>query len=338
VKILKKRGLKDSEHKSVSVIIAARNEAKHLEKLIELLDQQNHPNYEVIIVNDRSSDKSRNILHKLESRYTWLSSIHIETLPQGWTGKKHAINKALEEAKNQVLLFTDADCIPNSKNWINMMTSGESDIKLGYSPYEIEPGLLNQFIQYETLMTGLQYLGFAESGKPYMAVGRNWSIQKASYPKNILESIKGFEGGDDDLILNHIGNSASVETVIDPSAQTISKPKSNWPDYLKQKIRHLSVGIHYNQKHLTRLGVFTLANVIGWFFFLIALILGFEPYIILIIFGLRSLSFYTIFTRVGLKLGTSPNYWALPLLDLCYSIYYPVIGISAWSAKNIKWS
>ena len=247
----------------------------------------------------------------------WISSVmlirtlkrfHIETLSKGWTGKKHAIKCGIETAQNKILLFTDADCVPKSKDWITQMTSGKESIKIGFSPYQSENSMLNQFIRFETLITAAQYLGFALSNKPYMAVGRNWSIQKSIYPLEFLERIKSFEGGDDDLVLNHISEQYTVGVKTHSESQTISYPKRNWRVFFKQKVRHLSVGTRYDQKDQTLLGIFTLAHVVGWLMFLTALIIAFKPCIILIIFSLRSLSFYTIFTLIGRKLGSKPAF------------------------------
>lgn len=335
-KILKHKANVQHPEKSVSVIVAARNEVENLPALIDSIASQKHSNFELIIVNDRSTDGSKDVLTYYEAIFDWLVVIHIDTLPTGWTGKKHAIRKGMESSSKEVLLFTDADCIADSEDWISKMTLTPEDVTIGYAPYLRRKGFLNQFIQFETLMTGLQYLGFALIGKPYMSVGRNWAIKKTEYPLQFLEEIKSFEGGDDDLVLNHLSSNIRIAVSLD--AQTVSKPKETWSTYFKQKRRHLSVGKHYHQKHQTLLAIYTLCHVVGWFMFLSLLITSFEPYIILIIFGLRSLSFYTIFTSVGRKLGTMPNIWALPLLDLCYSIYYPLVGISAWSAKKIEWS
>ena len=337
-KILGYQDAKSENHKSVSVVIAARNEADRLESLIKVLAEQNHPNYEVIVINDRSTDNTLELLETLRTRFNWLKVINLNETELGWTGKKNALRKGVASAKNDILLFTDADCLPKSEDWINEMTSGKADVCIGFSPYLIKNGFLNQFIQFETLITGLQYLSFALLKRPYMAVGRNWSIKRTCYPHEFLESIKHFEGGDDDLIVNHLSDKLTFEVRLGQKSQTYSVPKTQWRHYLHQKKRHISVGKYYNKKHLTLLGVFTLSHVIGWLMFLLALMTAFKPLTILTIFGLRSLSFYTIFTRVGHKLGTSPKIWALPLLDLCYSLYYPFVGIGAWSIKNIKWS
>jgi hypothetical protein len=170
-----------------------------------------------------------------------------------------------------------------------------------------------------------------------MGVGRNWAIRKHAYDLEYLKSISDIIGGDDDLMINHLAKRTNTSIITAPKSQTISKPTESWNDFFKQKIRHLSVGSHYHQKDKTVLGLFTLAFLFGWIFFFFLLVSTINPYFILATFGLRSLSFYSIFARVGQKFDAPVRFWALLLLDLSYSIYYPVMGLRALSAKNIKW-
>ncbi|OEK01466.1 hypothetical protein BFP97_08005 [Roseivirga sp. 4D4] len=331
---------KSSQTPSVSIIIAARNEDENLAKLIRALHDQDHPDLEVIIVNDRSTDNSETIIETSIRNKPHFKQIKIDHLPEGWTGKKHALSLGIQAAKNDILLFTDADCIPKSSQWASLMAGAFKEttaIVLGFSPYQKVAGFLNRFIQFETLLTGLQYLGLSAIGRPYMGVGRNWAIRRNSYDLDYLASMAHIVGGDDDLMINHIATKDNTINITLPSSQTISKPKHTWHEYLTQKIRHLSVGVHYHKKDKTLLGVFTLSFLFGWIFFFSLLVSAINPYFILAAFGLRSLSFYSIFARIGQKFGSPIIFWALPVLDLCYSIYYPVVSLRAISAKSIKW-
>jgi len=338
--VSKEKTTHSEEIPSVSVIIAARNESKNLPQLIKSLATQEHPQMEVIIINDRSTDESDKVIKKAIEGQKHFQQININSLPDGWTGKKYALLKGIQDAKNEILLFTDADCIPKSSQWATLVAATfdtRIDIVLGFSPYENRATWLNQFIQFETLLTGLQYLGLANLGRPYMGVGRNWAIRKHAYDLEYLKSISDIIGGDDDLMINHLATRTNTSIITAPSSQTISKPTESWNDFFKQKIRHLSVGSHYHQKDKTVLGLFTLAFLFGWIFFFFLLVSTINPYLILATFGLRSLSFYSIFARVGQKFDAPVRFWALLLLDLSYSIYYPVMGLRALSAKNIKW-
>lgn len=335
---------KNSGQKSeatVSIIIAAKNEAGNLPRLLEKLVEQEHPNFEVIVVNDRSTDETKDILKHWEAKYPFIRVIHIDTLPASWTGKKHALFQAVSIAKKEVLLFTDADCKPASKQWIKSMTSSFSqgtDIVLGYSPYFKKPGLLNSFIQFETLLVGIQYLGLSLLGKSYMAVGRNMAMRRVCYDLDFLESIKSLEGGDDDLMISQLSAQKKNITVqISESSLVYTEPMLNLKSYLKQKVRHLSAGKHYRKKDQTLLGIFTLSWLVGWGSFLFLIFYSQELNLILMAFGLRSLTLYLILHRLGRKLNTDINFWALPLLDLCYCFYYPWVAIKALATKQIEW-
>ena len=325
---------------SVSVIVAARNEEKHLPALIKALLSQEYPDFEVIIVNDRSSDTSKSLLDEAANHSPKLRAIHIETLPEGWTGKKYALSQGISQARKEIILLTDADCLPKSTRWISQMAgdfSADTDIVLGVSPYSVEQRFLGKFIQLETLWTAIQYLSLALAGHPYMGVGRNLAYRKALFEKTGFGEDRVYEGGDDDIFVSQHATGTNTRTCIAPEAQTLSIPKESWRMYFKQKIRHLSAGKRYRKKDQTRLGIFALASLVGWILFFVLIFISKNLLLILVLFGIRSLSFYSIFTRSGQKLAVNYPWWALPFFDLCYVIIFPWLGSIALVAKRIKW-
>jgi len=329
---------KNSKTHAVSVVIAARNEAQHLRQLIETLMRQDHPDFEVILVNDRSTDKTAEILSSFQ-HLPKLKYITIDALPPAWNGKKYALKQGIQAAQNEVLLFTDADCLPTDKEWIRKMTADideQIDVVIGYSKYHFEKGLLNQFIQFDTLITALQYLGLAGRKKPYMVVGRNWAIKKSVYPFDSLESISNLSGGDDDLIAQAICRHENTTMALNPSAFTISTPEKNWKEFTDQKSRHLSVGVKYSTQVKTILAVLPLLFGGIWIVFLL-LLFSSSWKLALLIFGIRSLSIYIIFKQLGQKLETDCTPWALPLVELCYPFWNTFIGIRSLSTKHIEW-
>jgi glycosyltransferase involved in cell wall biosynthesis len=96
----------------VSIIVPARNEEKDLEQSLTRLLALDYDNYEVIAVNDRSTDRTGEIMESVAARpatHGRLRVIHHRELPSGWLGKTHAMWTATNEAKGDWLLFTDAD-------------------------------------------------------------------------------------------------------------------------------------------------------------------------------------------------------------------------------------
>ena len=168
----------------ISIIVAARNELENLKTLIPALMVQDHPDYEVIIVSDRSTDGTVEYFNKIDGEYENLKTTHIDDLPQHISGKKFAITMGIKAAKHSQVLITDADCLPFSSSWATEMSSGfnhGADIILGFSNYFKLPGFLNFFIRFETLLTGIEYLSAAANKLPYMGVGRNLAYKKRPF-------------------------------------------------------------------------------------------------------------------------------------------------------------
>ena len=93
----------------ISVIIPARNEGRNIERCVQTLFGQTYPNYELIAVDDRSSDETPNILSELEKKDARLRIIHGAELPKGWAGKPHALVQGAAAARGEWLCFMDAD-------------------------------------------------------------------------------------------------------------------------------------------------------------------------------------------------------------------------------------
>jgi glycosyltransferase involved in cell wall biosynthesis len=93
----------------ISILVAARDEAKKLPEALASFLALDYPNYEVVAVNDRSQDDTQKILDAAERADSLLKTVHIEALPAGWLGKPHALQQAYERSSGEWLVFTDAD-------------------------------------------------------------------------------------------------------------------------------------------------------------------------------------------------------------------------------------
>ncbi len=93
----------------VSVITAARNEEREIREALYSILHQDYPNYEVIAVNDRSEDRTGEILEAMRTEFPQLQVIHVAELPPGWLGKNHALFTGGNASRGSVILFCDAD-------------------------------------------------------------------------------------------------------------------------------------------------------------------------------------------------------------------------------------
>ncbi|MBW6499778.1 MAG: glycosyltransferase [Bacteroidales bacterium] len=233
----------------VSVIVCARNEAENLKKFLPAILEQDYPDYEVIVVNDCSEDDSFNILGNFLAEYPHLKVSTVHKDPKFTHSKKFAQFIGIKAAKNDLLLFTDADCQPMSDKWLAMMTSHfdeKTDFVLGFGGYLKEKGLLNRYIRYDSMFIAMQYLGMAIRGIPYMGVGRNLAWRRSLFFRN-----KGFGShshlisGDDDLFVNKIATKENTSVEFRKGAHTRSVPSSGISEWFKQKKRHMTTARYY---------------------------------------------------------------------------------------------
>jgi len=191
---------------AISLIIAARNEEENLPYLLDSLVKMDYPHeeFEIIIVNDHSTDKSSSILAS-EKRLENLIVLENDTLESAYVGKKAALALGIAAARHDILVFTDADCLPHPQ-WLRSVSDlydDECDCQLGYTMIKEDPNAtifsiknFERCIYYALAAAGLYW------GKPFTASASNFS-----YRKSLFERAKGFDGighirsGDDDLLL-----------------------------------------------------------------------------------------------------------------------------------------
>ncbi|MBO5137282.1 MAG: glycosyltransferase [Spirochaetaceae bacterium] len=122
--------------KKVSVCIPARNEEKNIERCVRSFMNQTYSNYEVIVLDDNSDDKTASILECLKKEFPQkLKVIKGKSLPAGWTGKVYALNQLVHESTGEYLLFTDADTVHSDDSVAFAVTNIEKhnvDLLSGY--------------------------------------------------------------------------------------------------------------------------------------------------------------------------------------------------------------
>ncbi|MBY0433949.1 MAG: glycosyltransferase [Cyclobacteriaceae bacterium] len=323
-------------------MVCAHDEEANLRELVPLLLVQNYSQFEVIIVEDRSNDGTYDYLLDAVKKDDRLKMVRVQHLPEHLNGKKFALTLGIKAAAHEWVLLTDADCRPASREWIKSVASHMDErhqFVIGYSPYVKLPGYLNSFIRFESLITALQFIGWALLHRPYMGTGRN-----LAYRKSLFLASKGFNkhvgitGGDDDLFVNEHANPLNTAVSIGPDALTRSIPKKTWSDFFYQKIRHLSVGKKYKAADKAVLGVFSSTWVLCWvmvapIMILPAGVLNF----IWVGFVLRELMLVTLVYRGSRTLGEAFEAWKTPVLDFNYAIYYLGTGLMALLSKRVRW-
>lgn len=217
--------VRDIELPSVSVIISSKNESEALQENLPFILDQDHPNFEVIVVNSGSTDETDMVLKAAENKYPNLYHTYVPAEAEGINERKLSLTLGIKAAKNDVLLFTDAYCKPCSNQWIREMSSGFKDgkeIVLGYCKLIIDRKKpMRNFILYDNLMHNLKFLSMAIAKKPFMGIGRNLAYKKELFFKHKgFSSVLNVEGGEDDLFINKIANGKNTVVCISPRGMT----------------------------------------------------------------------------------------------------------------------
>ncbi len=330
-----------SQTHPVSVIICARDEAANLAKnLPGSLVQQYSTTHEVIVVNDNSFDDSKYLLEEFQRQFKQLRIVELKQEAKLIPGKKFPLSMGIKAAKHEILLLTDADCVPASEHWIAQMQATydeQTEIVLGYGAYFRRPGLLNKLIRWETLHTALQYFSYALAGMPYMGVGRN-----LSYKKSVFFRHKGFSAhhkipsGDDDLFINMAATRRNTRINISPDTFTLSEPARTWAAWFRQKNRHYSTGKYYRAGHQVLLGLYACSHFL-YYPSLIAAAIFFNWQWVLGIGAFRLLLQAGIYYPVSRKLDAKDLFPLFPLLDIWMFFYYLIFSFSLFKRPRPQW-
>jgi poly-beta-1,6-N-acetyl-D-glucosamine synthase len=333
-------------HFGASVLIAARNEAENLERYLPLVLNQTYPfDFEVVVINDASSDATLYVLQQMEKQYPNLRIVH---LPEKQSvGKKAAIEAGIRAAQYDILAFTDADCWPSTPHWLEKMCqpftqNAATEIVLGYAP-EIPAPAENNFLWTVaelggSFYTAFSYAGMTQAGMPYMGVGRNMAWRKPLFDRaGGFTAHQHLASGDDDLFINASATPYNVVLCFDYEAFVYSKMKSNIGDWWRQKRRHVRAGALYKTQHRLVLGALALAHS-GHYAAL--LVLSFTDWALWAwaVWAIRMAFVSTSWRRMMRITDEWRPCFYIPITDAAIGLYFGVIGLwQIFGKKREEW-
>jgi len=326
----------------ISVIVCAKNEAENVIRFIPLLAEQDYPDYEIILIDDASSDDTLDIFEEFEKQYSNVRLVKVENNEAFWGNKKYALTLGIKASKKEYLLFTDADCFPTSKDWIKEMSSQftmQKTIVLGYGAYEKKANsFLNKIIRFETMLTAIQYFSWAKAGKPYMGIGRN-----LAYKKEEFYNVNGFidhmkiRSGDDDLFINQVATKKNTAISFSPESFTYSTPKTSYKAWFTQKRRHVSTANLYKRFDKIQLALFYISQL---FFLILAIVLlafQFQWIIVLSIIGFRYLFAWIVLGFSAGKLKEKDVMYWFPIIEIVLIFTQLNVFITNVFSKPVYW-
>ncbi|MCB0281154.1 MAG: glycosyltransferase [Calditrichae bacterium] len=355
--MLLKQGLKNlrknqnrnqnKEYKSVSVVVSARNEQKNLPGLFSALEEQNTDGIvvEFIIIDDRSEDKTGEILEGQAAKDPRFKIITIKDKIPGFAPKKRAIDLAISQSGSDIILLTDADGRPGPlwiKSYLDLFNCG-ADMVIGYAPYKIarEASLAQKMLALEyfshasiaAATTGLEF--------PLTCVGTNMA-----YLKNVYREIDGFGeyksfiSGDDDLFLTRVRESKKYRIDYNCSAesQVWNAPPSSFKKFVNQRLRYASKGFNYPFKVTIVLALYVIYNFLLFAGPAAGQLLDIRILIVALLALLVKMLTEFFFVQQAAKLLNDRRfvylYFLTSLLHMPYVLFFGVAG----QLKIFKWA
>lgn len=200
------------EYPPLAVIVAARNEEQHIRSTVQSLSAQNYPDdrYEIVIVNDRSEDKTGAILDELKKTVSNLRTITITSCPPDISPKKHALIQAVETVNCPFVLTTDADCI-HPPDWLRSYAALIEDnlgVATGITRFQ-QRTYRNRFERLWQNMQAIEYMshqivmaGAIGHNRGFSANGNNMMFNRRLYDDYESDALrKGIVSGDDFFVI-----------------------------------------------------------------------------------------------------------------------------------------
>ncbi|MEM8897062.1 MAG: glycosyltransferase [Bacteroidota bacterium] len=336
--------MEGDQHPFVSIIIPARNEEQNIERCIRSVCQQKYPTnkYEVICLDDHSTDATLEILNQLQEEFQQLRVIKMAEYP-GYSQKKQALSLGIQQSRGAIIIQTDADCWVKDE-WLETMVSRFGEETGMVSGPVLLHGSTNVLERFQTLeYMGLSVLGAGaiQSRIPTMCNGAN-----LAYRKEVFLEVNGFQdiahvaSGDDELLMQKINLQTDwgISFAKDRRAIVNSQALDNWADIKAQRLRWVSKARAYLDRRI---------NVVQLLF-----LLSFMSLLVLVGLSIWSMDWIAILT-VGVLLKVIPDFCILftaakffhklpllkylPMLQPAYLLYVIWIGVAGNMVSTYNW-
>lgn len=315
----------------ISVIISCENDAFRLRDNLSAILQQDYPDFEVILVNNGSTDETDLLIEDLSREYTNIYSTFIPTsADKAFNRKKLALTIGAKAAKGDFLLFVEPYSIPKSNHWIssiaNSIKNDDIEVVLGISNVKSSKSFLNRIARYNNLFFSMEYISEAMKNKPFIGTFRNLALKKATFFDH-----KGFANSlmipnSEDLYLNQIVNEKNTVVCLDIEGTTISD-YSNYKLWRRIMKNYSLARSFFKNDCIHIFSIEKMVRVMIYVLSLLLIIYAFvnKTYIILglsiFLFGLKLFFNYYVISKSSKLFDNGKFRFSLPIVDLIEALY-----------------
>jgi hypothetical protein len=329
--------------KRISVILTVHDQAEALKRnLPAILSQDYTPGYEVIVVDESSTDDTEDVLSLLAHKYPNLYTTFIPESSHYLSRRKLALTLGAKAAKNEWLLFTDADCRPASPSWLATMAMRfgySKDIVAGYTLYSASTP---HFWQLERLVKQRRAMRQAQKGTLYCHNGHNLAVRKSVFfaHNGFLQNLK-YLRGEYDFMANEYATQNNTAVVVEPEATIIEDTPSRnmWTNdqmFQMDTHRHLKRGLAFSAP-LTLASATLHINIIAQIC-AIAIAVAYEWWWVaataalcaIVTYTLRLLSAHKVIKETGEDMAV----WSVPFMEIGMAWWRALLRIKCITANK----
>ena len=329
----------DKNLPSVSVVIVAHNEEEMLKRSLPYLLEQDYPDFEVVVVNYMSTDDTKFVLRVCSENYANMKTVTLNNDVNMFKGKKFPLSIGIKSASKDVILLTEASCMPTGFDWIRNMVCGYmrgASIVLGYSLLNDGKGLLNALQQYDNMAYTASYMGMAINGMPYTGTGRNLSHRRDFFfDRHGFLSHYVVEDGADDLFVNQNATKSNTAVILAPDAVVMRDPKDSYGQWRRERKERRCTRRYYGLKHRSVLAAYPLMQALFLASLLWLWIGGLFPWQILAaILALKIIWQILCSVYLGKRLNTKMIQYFSPIFELYFLFANTFLAISSLRIKK----
>lgn len=229
----------------VSVVICAKNEQQNLEKNLPLYLEQDYPEFEVVVVNDCSTDETEGLLYTLKQKYKNLQVTTIEQDRKFLHDKKLAVTIGIKAARYDSIIFTEPDCAPANNKWLEAMQQSFGDkgeLVVSYCRVERREGLAEKILRSDSVASSMFALRGAMVGKPYRSSIKNMGLSQSLFFRSKgFSSYNAYPCSEETIFLCRNGNAANTQVALSPNAILSSSQWLTFGQWFKQKCLYASL-------------------------------------------------------------------------------------------------
>lgn len=337
---------------SLALIVYAKNADDHIADFIRTIFRQNHPDFEVVIVNDASIDNTREIVETLMEEYPRLRMTFVPESARNVSRRKTAFTLGIKATEADVVLLTSSNCKIPSDSWLSEMSAPfanpEKEMVIGLTriPPETNTAKGRRYRAFDSLSILAQWAGSALLGSPYRGDSMNLAFRRSTFFANKgFASSTPFKAGEDDIFVNNIANKTNSAIVISPDATpAVIWEASEYPRlWLGHKESHIFTSRYLHTAALRRQGFHSLMLWLSLATGAAAVytawpdpLLMCAPVVVTVLLWCYQICLYrrtARFMRDSLLRLTVPLYWLMrPLVNAVYRSRF-----SADKSKNYTW-